>query len=254
MHKQFSVITINYNNLKGLQRTFNSVAGQTGREHVEFIVVDGGSTDGSAEFLRSRETHIDTVLIEKDKGIYDAMNKGLKAATGRYVWFVNSGDAIHDIQVAEQLLPMAVKSPDVIFGDTMFIDQDGNELGLISRLKPQPLPEKLGPGSFRYGMCVCHQSFLVRRELAPLYNLKYKQAADIDWILQILRLKPRSMRSAFVLADFETGGSSYQHEKKAWKERFAVLSHHYGWISNIVAHMWIITRRILFNLKLWKPA
>jgi hypothetical protein len=124
-------------------------------------------------------------------------------------------------------------------------------LGLISKLKPQPLPKKLGPGSFRFGMCVCHQSFLVHKELAPLYNLKYKQAADIDWIIQILENKPETIRYNGIISCFETGGSSYQNERKALKERFAVLQNHYGKIPNFLAHLWIALRRGLFKMGVW---
>lgn len=252
MPKVFSVITINFNNLNGLKRTFESVQKQTAREKIEYIVVDGNSTDGSAEFLRENVAQIDTLIIEKDKGIYDAMNKGLRAATGEYVWFVNSGDTVYSRDVTENLVKLANNGPDVIFGDTMFTEPSGKEIGLISKMKPQTLPEHLGPSAFRYGMSVCHQSFLVKRELSPQYNLSYRLAADINWILEILEAKPSTAKYNGVIAGFETGGSSYQHEKKAWKERYNVLKSHYGSIPNFFAHVWIAMRRILFKLGLWK--
>lgn len=248
MSLPLSVITINYNNLNGLKRTLRSVQEQTAREQIELIVIDGGSTDGGAEYLRAAASLIDQLVIEKDRGIYDAMNKGLHLATGKYIWFVNSGDAIHDPGVAEELIPFTETSPGVIYGDTMFIDQSGQELGLISRLKPQPLPDRLGPRSFRFGMNVCHQSFIARRDLCPDYDLKYRQAADIDWIIRILKVKPETVRVPFVVSDFETGGSSYQHEQRAWKERFAVLRQHYGTVANLINHVWILARRLLFNM------
>lgn len=249
MSRTFSVITINYNNLKGLKRTLKSVWGQTARDHIECIVVDGGSTDGAVEFLQENAASIDTLIIEPDKGIYDAMNKGLQAATGEFVWFVNSGDEIRDAEVAAHLLSLADQEVDVIFGDTMFVDPDGHDIGLISRLKPQPLPDSLHPGSFRFGMNVCHQSFIARRTICPPYDLQYRQAADIDWIIRILKKAPATVKSPRVIACFEIGGSSSQNEKKAWKERFTVLASHYGYIPNLFNHLWIFIRRILFNLK-----
>lgn len=253
MPELFSVITINYNNLNGLKRTLESVWSQTERESIELVVVDGNSTDGSVEFLRSNDAKINRLIIEKDKGIYDAMNKGIQASTGRYLWFVNSGDCIYDKHTTQDLAELARENPGVIFGDTMFTDSEGVEIGLISKLKPQPLPQILGPDSFRFGMCLCHQSFLVLRELAMPYDLNYRQAADIDWIIQILKKNPSTARYNGVIAMFETGGSSYQNEKKAWKERYAVLKKHYGTLPNVAAHLWIVCRRILFKLKLWKP-
>lgn len=249
----FSVITINYNNLEGLKRTLESVWSQTAIDKIQFIVIDGYSTDGSVEYLNLHRKRIDILVTEKDKGIYDAMNKGLAAASGEYVWFVNSGDAIYDPHVTESLLPLVEKDPDVIFGDTMFIEQDGSEIGLISKLKPQPLPEKLGPGSFRYGMCVCHQSFIVKRKRAPIYDLQYRQAADIDWIIKVLNAEPVSVKYDGIISSFETGGSSYQNEKKAWKERFTVLKRNYGAVPNLLAHLWIVIRRILFKMGVWRP-
>lgn len=252
MPKLFSVITINYNNLDGLKRTFESVHNQTSRHEIDFVVVDGNSSDSSAEFLRENANSIDSLTIEKDKGIYDAMNKGIALAKGKYLWFVNSGDIIFSNTVAEELTAIASESPDVIFGDTMFTDNSGKEIGLISQLKPQPLPQKLNSESFRYGMCLCHQSFLVKKELSPNYNLAYRQAADIDWILNILKKNPSNLRFDGVIAGFETGGSSYQNEKTAWKERYAVLKAHYGAIPNILAHIWIVMRRMLFKFGIWK--
>lgn len=253
MSEIFSIITINYNNLAGLRRTVNSVIGQTALNNVQYIVVDGASSDGSVEFLNEHKNKINKLISEKDHGIYDAMNKGLAMATGDYVWFVNSGDAIYSASTVEDLLPLVEKSPDVIFGDTMFIQPDGKELGLISRLKPQRLPAGLDGDSFRYGMSVCHQSFIVKRKLSPQYNLKYKQAADIDWIIRILKNQPLTEKYQGILSCFEIGGSSYQNEKKAWKERYKVLAEHYGSIPNIAAHLWIAIRRVLFNRGIWKP-
>jgi glycosyltransferase involved in cell wall biosynthesis len=249
MTETISVITINYNNLKGLKRTFESVLSQTDRKVIQYIVVDGNSTDGSKEFLEANKEKIDILICEPDKGIYDAMNKGLHAAQCKYVWFVNSGDAIYNSFVTSKILPIIQAGIDVIFGDTMFIDSDGNELGLISLLKPQKMPKKLSPGAFRFGMTFCHQSVIVKKAISPDYNLHFKLASDIDWILNILKKKPSNVNSEIVMSAFETGGSSSIGEKKAWKERFHVLSKHYGFFPNLLAHGWIIIRRIIFKFK-----
>ncbi len=245
----FSVITINYNNLRGLKRTFESVQNQTARNRIQWIVVDGNSRDGSAEFLRSHASDIDVLVIEQDKGLYDAMNKGLERAEAPYVWFMNSGDVIYRNDVTEKLASLAESNPDVIFGDTMFVDESGREIGLISKLKPQRFPEKLDNRSFRFGMNLCHQSFIAKKSICPPYDLQFRQAADVDWIIRILMKNPSNVRFDGVIAGFETGGSSSQHETKAWKERFAVLSKHYGFLPNCINHVWIVLRRLMFNLK-----
>lgn len=243
----------------GLKRTVDSILAQTQRNAIEWIVIDGGSTDGSADYLRGLGDRIDVLISEKDRGIYNAMNKGLARATGDYVWFVNAGDALHESQVVSKLLidieefsmSHSGATPDVIFGDTQFIDGNGKALGLISQMKPQPFPKRLHGGSFRFGMNVCHQSILVKRSMAVPYDESYRLAADVDWIIVVLKsMKGQSLRLNYVLSDFEMGGSSYQHTQKAWKERYAVLSKHYGTWPNLVAHGWILFRRLLFKLNL----
>jgi len=252
MTKTFSVVTINYNNLNGLKRTVDSVCSQTGFESIEFVVVDGGSTDGSLQYLQTISDKIDILISEKDNGIYDAMNKGLHAATSEYVWFVNSGDAIYGNSVVTNLLKYAKSGFDVIFGDTMFIDSKGIELGLISKLKPQKLSQKLNPNSFCFGMSICHQSFITKKAIAPEYNTTFRQASDIDWILNILESNPTNVNSGLIISAFETGGSSSQNEKKAWKERYQVLSNHYGVLTNLLNHVFIVFRRVLFNMGIWR--
>jgi glycosyltransferase involved in cell wall biosynthesis len=247
MHK-LSIITINYNNLAGLQKTVESVGSRL-PEGVEWIAVDGNSTDGSVQYIT--EAPFSLRIIEKDKGIYDAMNKGLKAAQGEYVWFMNSGDRFHSGDSVSRMLDFLLRFPavDCFYGDTEFVDEKYQPMGLISKLKPQKFPLKLTKNSFRTGMSICHQSFVARKALCDEYNLKYRFAADVDWIIGILAKNPVTMPVDFVVADFAVGGSSYLHTKKAMKERFQILGEHYGYFANILAHIWIVIRRILFNLK-----
>ena len=101
MIPKLSIITINYNNLEGLKRTFESVVNQTWQEF-EYIVIDGGSSDGSAEYIDSQSQHIDYWVSEPDNGIYNAMNKGIAKATGEYLLFLNSGDHLYSDTVFEE--------------------------------------------------------------------------------------------------------------------------------------------------------
>jgi len=252
MHKRISVITINFNNCPGLIRTYDSLRIQLDlKKWVEWIIVDGNSVDGSVDFLNSISSDIDKLIVESDNGIYDAMNKGLSVATGEYVWFLNSGDSFYNnLSVDRVCQSIGRSNADVVFGDTMFVSETGKKIGLISKLKPQRLPRKLTFDGFKYGMSVCHQSVIVKRELSPKYNLDYKLAADIDWLLEILKHKPSSKRLEYTISNFEVGGSSYQHTKKAWKERFQVFSKHFGILPNIYNHIWIIIRRVIFEIKI----
>jgi glycosyltransferase involved in cell wall biosynthesis len=225
--------------------------------------VDGGSTDGSLEYLRSQEAQIDVLVSEPDKGIYDAMNKGYGLSTGNYLLFLNSGDSFHAPGVMASIVGFineykhihAGKEPEALFGDTQFVTPTGEPIGLISRLKPQPFPSSLTYKSFRFGMNICHQSLLLHREVFVPFNAEmYRLAADVDSIIASLkRLSVPGLNLGIVVSDFEVGGSSYQHTKSAWKERFSILSNHYGLVSNCINHGWILIRRALFSLKLYKP-
>ena len=128
------------------------------------------------------------LVSEPDSGLYDAMNKGLKLATGDYVWFLNAGDQVYASDTVENMVDGLRGMPDVIYGGTMIIDEQQHEIG-DRRLKP---PEKLSWKSFRQGMVVCHQSLIVRREIAPDYNLEYRLSADIDWAIRASKEARRS--------------------------------------------------------------
>jgi len=245
---KLSIVTINFNNLSGLQKTVESM-GSLLPEGVEWIAVDGNSNDGSVEYIS--EAPFSLRIIEKDKGIYDAMNKGLNAAQGEYVWFMNSGDRFHSGDSVSNMLDYLVRFPEVdcFYGDTEFVDEKYEPMGLISKLKPQKFPKVLNKNSFRTGMSICHQSFVARKSICEEYNLNYRFAADVDWVIRILDKNPVTMSVDFVVADFAVGGSSYQHTKKAMKERYQILGEHYGFFANLLAHIWIVIRRIIFNLK-----
>lgn len=244
-----SIITINYNNLKGLTKTVESVKKQTTLQHIEYIVVDGGSKDGSVDYIEHNKSLFSTTISEKDKGIYDAMNKGLAIAKGEYVWFMNSGDCIHNANVVEQVLEVAKSNPDVIYGDTMFVDENGVEKGLMSKVTHKRLPSSLGPDSFKYGMNVCHQSFIARRAHTQPYNLVFKHVADIDWIIHTLKKTKTSVCIPIVIADFELGGHSVQNQKEGLRERFRVLMNHYGLTQTLFSHAAIALKSARFKMK-----
>lgn len=120
---KLSIITINYNNLAGLRKTVESVLAQTYREF-EYIVIDGASTDGSAEYVRAHADKLTYWVSEQDTGIYNAMNKGVRAATGEYVLMLNSGDFLVDEYVVEHILP-ELDGTDIVQGNTIEDHHDG---------------------------------------------------------------------------------------------------------------------------------
>lgn len=119
---KLSIITINYNNLEGLKRTVESVVSQTWQEF-EYIVIDGGSTDGSAAYIESQSKHIDYWVSEPDQGIYNAMNKGVVKATGDYLLFLNSGDHFYSDQVLEKNHKFIILQ-DIVYFNLQVIDKN----------------------------------------------------------------------------------------------------------------------------------
>ncbi len=170
-----SVITVVYNAVDLLERTIVNILEQT-YPHIEYIIIDGGSSDGSTDIIKKYADQIDYWVSEPDNGLYDAMNKGIKAATGDWVWFINAGDLIYSKDTTSKMFDNFGTDGEIYYGDTMLVDDDYNEIGL-RRLRP---PQKLTWESFQKGMLVCHQSILVSRNLADLFNLKYTHSADFD--------------------------------------------------------------------------
>ena len=240
----FSIITVVFNGEHLLTDTIRSVAAQT-YPHIEYIIVDGGSKDGTVEVIRQNEALISAWISERDAGIYDGMNKGLHIATGDFVLFLNCGDHLFAsdtlTKVAEKLQP----DTDIIYGNTMMVDDDRRELGLMSEVTSRRYPKRLTWRSMRFGMNVCHQSFLVRRSIAGDYIMDF--AADIDWCIRALKQARGVVDSGIVVSKYLTGGISMQQKRKSLEGRYHVLRRHFGWLPNIVAHGIIVVRGLWFK-------
>lgn len=170
---KLTIITINYNNLVGLKRTFESVFNQTNKDF-EYIVIDGASKDGSTDEMAAHKDKITYSLSEPDKGVYDAMNKGIKVATGDYCIFMNSGDCFFTDDVIEKVLPL-LDGTDIVYGNTHYTD------GKIRYSKNEP-----DLFSFFYVSCWCHQSTFIKTELLKkyLYDDSLRIVADWKFLLQ----------------------------------------------------------------------
>lgn len=244
-----TVITINFNNASGLRRTLESIP-EIETDSWEWIVVDGASSDCSLEYLKEYKGKLDLLISEPDNGLYDAMNKGLSSSKGEFVWFLNSGDILFDKSTFKIILEsIKLGEVDFIYGDAQYINSENQPLGLMSKVKPQKFPEKLSKGSFRFGMSVCHQSMIVRKDFCDLYSLDYRYAADIDWSLNVLKKNPQTLNLNRVIAGFEEGGTSTQSMRLAMRERFNIFVNHFGWMNTLWYHLWIFIRRIGLKLK-----
>jgi glycosyltransferase involved in cell wall biosynthesis len=237
-----TIITVCYNAAGTIEETIRSVLDQTWK-NIEYIIIDGASTDNTLNIVAKYRERINVVVSEKDAGLYDAMNKGLRLATGDYVLFLNADDTLYATDTLEKAFARCPDA-DVIYGEAMFVNEAGKALGLRSVQTPHKVPRHLTWKSLRYGMVVSHQAFIIRRALAEPYNLEYRVCADIDWMIRCLKKCRSACYVDGVISNFRVGGVSKQQQKSGWKERYRILSRHYGRMANFFNHVYIGGRYI----------
>jgi glycosyltransferase involved in cell wall biosynthesis len=240
-----TVITVCRNAKDGLLRTEASIRSQADAS-LEWIIVDGDSSDGTQAHLKSlREPWVKWVS-EPDRGIYDAMNKGIRMARGQWLWFLNAGDVFNDDSAVAQVM-QAPQNTEICFGEVL-IEHEGRSLGTRTEATPHKLPDILEKNQFRHGMVVSHQAFIVRRELAPFYDsARFRFSADLDWMLNVLATGRQSCRLG-TLARVPRAGATQQNWGESQWERFNVLRKHFGTFSTIINHGYIILRRTKYLL------
>ena len=237
----FSVITVTYNAEKVLEETIQSVISQTYR-NVEYIIVDGASKDNTLKIIEKYQGYISLMVSEPDKGLYDAMNKSIQMATGDYLCFLNAGDKLHENNTLQRIAETLndKELPDVVYGETAIVDEEGNFL----HMRRLSTPEHLTWKSFKQGMLVCHQSFLAKRELALKhpYDLQYRFSADFDWCIRIMKEAKCLHNTRLTLVNYLNEGMTTRNHKASLKERFRIMAKHYGWTSTILHHCWFVIR------------
>ncbi len=219
---KLSIITVNLNNRAGLQKTVESVVDQTFRDF-EFIIIDGGSNDGSQEVIEAFNHRITYWISEKDKGIYNAMNKGIRKATGEYCLFLNSGDFL----VNEDVLQMVFSqdfSEEIVAGDCN-VSKNGEIIFKAAS------PESITFSAF-YGRTIPHQSAFMRRtifEKYGYYSEKYQIHSDLDFFIRTLITGNCTYRHLKVtVSDYNMEGISSLEENKtvSVQECEAILHDH----------------------------
>ncbi len=267
----FTIVTITFNAAACLQRTLDSVLSQTYLD-IEHLIVDGASKDNTVAIAQA---YADKAKAEKgagyrvvissepDRGLYDAMNKGLKRATGDYILYMNAGDSFADSEtlqhVAESISQSVLASapvseasasdslPAVVYGDTLWTDNQGNIIGK----RNHSAPERLSWYSFKQGMLVCHQAFYVRTDIAKLfpYDLQYRHSADVDWCIRIMKEAEKRnlalVNTHRVVAHYQREGQTTANHRASLIERFHVMRCHYGLLTTIAMHVWYVLRAII---------
>ena len=204
---KISVITVSYNSAATIGDTLRSVAAQT-YPHVEHLVIDGGSKDATMDVVREHGSHVATVVSERDKGIYDAMNKGLAMATGDVVGFLNSDDMLADVDALARIAAgMEDSAVDAVYGDLVF----------VAPTDLQQVVRYWRPGDHRSGLCARgwmapHPTFYVRRLVLAAsggFSLDYRLAADFELMLRLFEVKLiRSKYLPVTLVRMRMGGAT----------------------------------------------
>jgi glycosyltransferase len=221
-----SIITVVYNNKDTIKDAIESVLNQT-YKNIEYIIIDGGSIDGTVEIIKSYGNKIDKFISEKDNGIYDAMNKGIKLATGDIVGILNSDDFYASNDIIEKVVnEFKEKKVDSVYGDLVYVNAKNTDK-IVRYWKSKPFKE----GLFKKGWHPAHPTFFVKKEIYDKYgifNLDFKIAADYELMLRFLeKYKISSSYISEIFVKMRVGGESNQSIKniikaniesyKAWK-------------------------------------
>lgn len=272
---KLSVITVTFNAKRTLERTLQSVREQTYPD-LEHLIVDGASADGTVELIRKsgKETgglgdwrtgrrgdgetgrredgetrglgdsgKVLRWVSEPDGGLYDAMNKAINTATGDYLCFLNAGDTFFSLDTVERMMQTfdPENPPDILYGETAIVDEKGSFL----HMRRLNAPEKLSWRSFKQGMVVCHQAFIVKRELAEPYDLSYRFSSDFDWCIRMMKKTASIHNTHLTLINYLNEGMTTANRKPSLKERYRIMVKYYGRISTVSHHIWFVIRAVL---------
>ncbi|MEI6946695.1 glycosyltransferase family 2 protein [Paraflavisolibacter sp. H34] len=221
---KLSIITINYNNAADLRETIKSVLEQTWTGF-EYIIIDGGSTDGSVEIIKQHQERIAYWVSEPDKGIFNAMNKGIEKATGEYLLMLNAGDVLHSRDTLEQVFGKRSYTEEVLYGNAV-LESNGKVFG--TKVFSEPVTF-----DFFRKTSLSHQACFIKRELhdrSGLYDEALKYSSD--WKFLLLAFCKYNVRSVYLdlfLATCNCDGLTWspRNFKAMRKEMNSVLDMHF---------------------------
>lgn len=219
--KKISIITVCLNCEGLIERTIRSVIDQT-YANVQYIVIDGGSADNTLNIIKRYEDGIDVLLSEKDKGIYDAMNKGLNYATGDLIYYLNAGDYLCNNNVLRDVIEGLSANPDsdILYGDFIYYNNNAEQWHSGYRAD---IPDLLHKG-------FCHQTIFAKKSSfvkCGKFNTDYKIFADYDWLLRALVKGGQKMSYIGIpIVYFLQGGESEVHDHKYYYEKVETIQKH----------------------------
>lgn len=222
-NKKISVVTVCYNSFDMLKETMQNVDKQT-YDNFEYIVVDGNSSDGTVDYLKNYNGKLTKYISEPDKGIYDAMNKGVKISSGDYVIFLNAGDIFAEDNTLYKIFHNKDYDSDIIYGDVIRKMRDGR---LILKKAPKPYNS--------HKMYFCHQSSFAKRDCLIDYpfDLKYKLSADFNFCKILTLLNKKFTQLDLPIAIYDMTGVSNTKRSSGLKENIEIVKEHDNFFNKI---------------------
>lgn len=225
-----SVVTVVFNGSKVIEETILSVINQT-YKNVEYIIIDGQSTDGTQEIIKKYKGQISHYISEKDNGVYEAMNKALKIASGEFLIFMNAGDKFSASFTLEKFVKSISDLEAVYYGDTLYVDQSNKEVyargGKFNKLK-------------FYFTNICHQSIFYPKHVysTMAYNTKYTIYSDWEYNLKLRKKGVIFIFLPMIICTFELGGiSSNQKDIEFGKDFSRIIIRNLGWVTYLSGYL-----------------
>lgn len=238
---KISIITIVFNDAKGLEKTIQNIINQT-YDNIEYIIIDGGSTDGTIEVIKKYEDKISHWVSEPDKGIYDAMNKGINLVTGDWINFMNARDVFFDKSVIEKVVPILSNDIIIAYGDTI------RDYGAYTSLR-----HNLNLSKMYHGQVFGHQSSFVSAiyHKKNLFSLEYEIAGDYDFLLNAyIKNKNGFKQIPMAISVFSMDGVSSNNEIQSTLERIRILKKIKQYKLKIRLAYYLILLKIMIKNKL----
>lgn len=239
-----TIITVCFNSEEYIEETILSVLGQT-YSNIEYIIVDGKSTDGTLSIIQKYEESISKLISESDEGIYDAMNKGIANSTGEIIYFLNSGDHLHDKNTIERVVNrFSDRSVVAVYGNVQMIGEQGQ--------KKYTRGCKVTYNSLLYRR-ICHQALFVKRKLFDeigYFSTEYRLSADHEFIVKAIKKYPDGLLYLNeTLAEYRDGGMSCKMMTKTKMEDLNIISSNYKKVQYIFGAAICAIVILKYNLK-----
>lgn len=246
---KISIVTIVFNDRNHIENTLLNILNQTARNQIEYIVIDGASTDGTEKIIEKYKDEIDILVSESDNGIYDAMNKGLRNATGDYIIYMNCGDRFSELDTIETAISMIGENrPDIFYGHYREVDALGNKSSVI----PCRSCSKIW-----YGPVASHQSTFYRTAFLKSHRISfdetYKIAADYKLTAETIKNAQSAQQLDLCVSDFEVSGVSSTNQNTGLKEANRVRREVLDWNELEISVLTYVLLTARFGKKYFRP-